>query len=254
MQRHAPSAGFIRRIIRHIPLRTRRFRLGVRPSFPYLYTNLHISPSVRSRKISPNSPPHTQICRQRRSQQVLWWSACLVLVVIPLQNLCINLMTQIAGKAVAKDGRKSPVPGGSTIPVEKVLQGASTALKDFAAANLNLRTWTTWDTNPIVRIFTRIPLLIATLRRDWAPYFKQQNLPASLAYISLFLNPVLSPGGLMTAFLASQGVGGTASALFRSACAVTGFVGTQVSLNVFYRFFPERPFFCLLSYLISLLV
>ena len=49
----------------------------------------------------------------------------------------------------------------------------------------------------------------------WLLYLRQPVLPASLAYILLMFNAVLSPGGLMTAFLASRGLTGTAAALFR---------------------------------------
>lgn len=50
----------------------------------------------------------------------------------------------------------------------------------------------------------------------WSLFLRQPILPASLAYILLGFNAVLSPGGLMTAFLASRGLTGTAAALFRS--------------------------------------
>ena len=49
----------------------------------------------------------------------------------------------------------------------------------------------------------------------WSLYLRQPVLPASLAYILLGFNAVLSPGGLMTAFLASRGLTGTSAALFR---------------------------------------
>lgn len=51
----------------------------------------------------------------------------------------------------------------------------------------------------------------------WKLYLKQPILPASIAYIMLYFNAVLGPGGLMTAFLASRGLSGTAAALFRCA-------------------------------------
>ena len=50
---------------------------------------------------------------------------------------------------------------------------------------------------------------------SWQLYFQQPVLPASLAYIMLHFNAVLSPGCLMTAFLASRGLSGTAAAVFR---------------------------------------
>ncbi|KAL0048832.1 hypothetical protein WJX82_000311 [Trebouxia sp. C0006] len=63
---------------------------------------------------------------------------------------------------------------------------------------------------------------------SWQLYFQQPVLPASLAFIMLHFNAVLSPGCLMTAFLSSRGLSGTAAAVFRAACAVMGFVGTWV--------------------------
>lgn len=50
---------------------------------------------------------------------------------------------------------------------------------------------------------------------SWQLYFQQPVLPASLAFIMLHFNAVLSPGCLMTAFLSSRGLSGTAAAVFR---------------------------------------
>ena len=52
---------------------------------------------------------------------------------------------------------------------------------------------------------------------SWQLYFQQPVLPASLAFIMLHFNAVLSPGCLMTAFLSSRGLSGTAAAIFRLA-------------------------------------
>ena len=52
----------------------------------------------------------------------------------------------------------------------------------------------------------------------WRLYLRQPIFPASAAYIMLFFNAVLGPGSLMTAFLASKGLSGTGSALFRCFC------------------------------------
>ncbi len=49
------------------------------------------------------------------------------------------------------------------------------------------------------------------LPRVWRAYFSQPVLPASLALIMLYFNAVLSPGGLMTAFLSSLGLPGIAA-------------------------------------------
>ena len=52
----------------------------------------------------------------------------------------------------------------------------------------------------------------------WKLYLRQPIFPASAAYIMLFFNAVLGPGSLMTAFLASKGLSGTGSAIFRWCC------------------------------------
>ena len=54
----------------------------------------------------------------------------------------------------------------------------------------------------------------------WKLYLSQPILPASIAYIMLYFNAVLGPGGLMTAFLASRGLSGTAAATFRCTSTV----------------------------------
>lgn len=84
------------------------------------------------------------------------------------------------------------------------------------------------------------------LPRVWRAYFSQPVLPASLALIMLYFNAVLSPGGLMTAFLSSLGLPGTAAAFFRcasrSSCYTTtcfGPVSTSKPRNA--RADPVRP-------------
>lgn len=41
--------------------------------------------------------------------------------------------------------------------------------------------------------------------RGWRQYLAQPVLPASLAYVLLYFNAVLAPGGLMTTYLTQQG-------------------------------------------------
>ncbi len=53
----------------------------------------------------------------------------------------------------------------------------------------------------------------------WRSYFAQPILPSSLTCVLLFFNVVLSPGGLITAFLTSRGFDGNAMAMFRGGCA-----------------------------------
>lgn len=43
------------------------------------------------------------------------------------------------------------------------------------------------------------------IKHGWLEYMQQPVLPASLAYVLLYFNVVLAPGGLMTAFLTQRG-------------------------------------------------
>ena len=68
----------------------------------------------------------------------------------------------------------------------------------------------------------------------WRAYFRQPILPSSLTFVLLFFNVALSPGGLITAFLA-KGLDGTGMAIFRGGCAVMGFTGTWVGRRLIQR-------------------
>lgn len=46
---------------------------------------------------------------------------------------------------------------------------------------------------------------LEALKNGWRLYLQQPVLPASIAYVMLFFNAVLSPGGLITSFLTTQG-------------------------------------------------
>eukprot|EP00884_Botryococcus_braunii_P013074 jgi/Botrbrau1/21768/Bobra.43_1s0158.1 len=80
------------------------------------------------------------------------------------------------------------------------------------------------------------PSVLEGVMQGWRAYFRQPFLPASLAYIMLFFNAVLSPGGLMTAFLTSRGLSGMAAAAFRGGCAAMGLVGTSAGRWLILRF------------------
>ncbi|KAL2652952.1 hypothetical protein R1flu_021080 [Riccia fluitans] len=68
--------------------------------------------------------------------------------------------------------------------------------------------------------------------QGWKNYFAQPVLPASLAYVLLYFNAVLSPGGLMTSFLAQSDINPAMIGVFRSLCGVMGFLATFVSASV----------------------
>lgn len=46
---------------------------------------------------------------------------------------------------------------------------------------------------------------LEAIKHGWFEYIRQPVLPASIAYVLLYFNVVLAPGGLMTAFLTQQG-------------------------------------------------
>ncbi|GFZ07064.1 iron-regulated protein 3 [Actinidia rufa] len=51
-----------------------------------------------------------------------------------------------------------------------------------------------------------VEMSVEAIRHGWVEYMKQPVLPASLAYVLLYFNVVLAPGGLMTAFLTQHGI------------------------------------------------
>lgn len=47
---------------------------------------------------------------------------------------------------------------------------------------------------------------VAAIKLGWKEYMQQPVLPASLAYVLLYFNVVLTPGSLMTAYLTQSGI------------------------------------------------
>lgn len=68
--------------------------------------------------------------------------------------------------------------------------------------------------------------------RGWKQYLAQPVLPASLAYVLLYFNAVLAPGGLMTSYLTQQGLNPSVIGLFRGLCALMGFSATFLSATM----------------------
>ncbi|XP_024376487.1 solute carrier family 40 member 3, chloroplastic isoform X2 [Physcomitrium patens] len=68
--------------------------------------------------------------------------------------------------------------------------------------------------------------------RGWKQYLAQPVLPASLAYVLLYFNAVLAPGGLMTTYLTQQGVNPSLVGLFRGLSALMGFGATFLSATL----------------------
>lgn len=64
---------------------------------------------------------------------------------------------------------------------------------------------------------------------------QQPVLPASLAYVLLYFNVVLTPGGLMTAFLTQRGLNPSIIGGFTGLCAFMGVAATFISASLVKR-------------------
>ncbi|GFP80357.1 solute carrier family 40 member 3 chloroplastic [Phtheirospermum japonicum] len=73
------------------------------------------------------------------------------------------------------------------------------------------------------------------IKHGWFEYIQQPVLPASLAYVLLYFNVVLAPGGLMTAFLTQHGLNPTIIGGFSGLCAFMGVAATFVSAKMVER-------------------
>ncbi|GJP37141.1 hypothetical protein CLOM_g21581 [Closterium sp. NIES-68] len=74
-----------------------------------------------------------------------------------------------------------------------------------------------------------VGLSVRSVARGWRSFLGQPVLAVSVAYVLLFFNCVLSPGGLITSFLTQQGVDVSVIGAFRGACAAMGFAATFLS-------------------------
>lgn len=70
---------------------------------------------------------------------------------------------------------------------------------------------------------------IEAVKLGWKEYMQQPVLPASLAYVLLYLNVVLTPGSLMTAFLTQRGLNPSIIGGFSGLCASMGVAATFLS-------------------------
>uniref|UniRef100_A0A7C9B3A5 Solute carrier family 40 member n=1 Tax=Opuntia streptacantha TaxID=393608 RepID=A0A7C9B3A5_OPUST len=73
---------------------------------------------------------------------------------------------------------------------------------------------------------------IGAIKHGWAEYLQQPVLPASIAYVLLYFNIVLTPGGLMTAFLTQRGLNSSIIGAFSGLCAFMGVAATFVSARL----------------------
>ncbi len=81
----------------------------------------------------------------------------------------------------------------------------------------------------------RLAARLALAAEGWRAYARQPVLSSSLAWICLFLNVAMSPGGLITGTLAAWGLDGGAMAAFRGGCAAMGFAGTALGRRLIER-------------------
>ncbi|EOA19378.1 hypothetical protein CARUB_v10000515mg [Capsella rubella] len=78
--------------------------------------------------------------------------------------------------------------------------------------------------------------IVETIKLGWKEYIQQPVLPASLAYVLLYFNIILTPGSLMTAFLTQRSVNPSVIGGFSGLCAVMGVAATFLSANLVKRF------------------
>ncbi|XP_058083009.1 solute carrier family 40 member 3, chloroplastic [Magnolia sinica] len=73
------------------------------------------------------------------------------------------------------------------------------------------------------------------IKHGWMEYKQQPVLPASLAYVLLYFNIVLTPGCLMTAFLTQRGLNPSIIGGFSGLCAFMGVAATFTSASLVKR-------------------
>ncbi|XVF05936.1 hypothetical protein REPUB_Repub06bG0004900 [Reevesia pubescens] len=77
---------------------------------------------------------------------------------------------------------------------------------------------------------------LEAIKLGWIEYIQQPVLPASLAYVLLYFNVVLTPGSLMTAFLTQRGLNPSVIGGFSGLCAFMGVAATFLSATLIRRF------------------
>ncbi|KAK4752592.1 hypothetical protein SAY87_021390 [Trapa incisa] len=70
------------------------------------------------------------------------------------------------------------------------------------------------------------------IKLGWKEYIHQPVLPASLAYVLLYFNVVLTPSSLMTAFLTQRGLNPSIVGGFSGLCAFMGVAATFISSDL----------------------
>ncbi|XP_061361422.1 solute carrier family 40 member 3, chloroplastic isoform X1 [Gastrolobium bilobum] len=77
---------------------------------------------------------------------------------------------------------------------------------------------------------------LEAIKLGWKEYLGQPVLPASLAWVLLYFNVVLTPGSLMTAFLTQHGLHPSIIGGFSGMCALMGVAATFVSSTLVKQF------------------
>ncbi|XP_039002494.1 solute carrier family 40 member 3, chloroplastic-like [Hibiscus syriacus] len=77
---------------------------------------------------------------------------------------------------------------------------------------------------------------LEAIKLGWREYIQQPVLPASLAYVLLYFNVVLTPGSLMTASLTQRGLNPSIIGGFSGLCAFMGVAATFISATLVERF------------------
>ncbi|TYH34675.1 hypothetical protein ES332_D13G141600v1 [Gossypium tomentosum] len=77
---------------------------------------------------------------------------------------------------------------------------------------------------------------LKAIKLGWREYIQQPVLPASLAYVLLYFNVVLTPGSLLTTFLTQRGLNTSIIGGFSGLCAFMGVAATFISATLVRRF------------------
>ncbi|KAI7840421.1 hypothetical protein COHA_005852 [Chlorella ohadii] len=136
------------------------------------------------------------------------FTAVLAALAAPLQLFFINRIAHLAPSAMLH-GRQEPGAGWAPLPSWRSFVENARLRRVHAAEEAARR----------APLLARLQQQAAHALDGWRSYFAQPILPSSLTCVLLFFNVVLSPGGLITAFLTSRGFDGNAMAMFRGGCA-----------------------------------
>lgn len=92
------------------------------------------------------------------------------------------------------------------------------------------------DEGPLPHANNIVDSGVEAIKLGWKEYIQQPVLPASLAYVLLYFNVVLTPGSLMTAFLTQRGLNPSIIGAFSGLCAFMGVAATFLSANLVKQF------------------